>query len=333
MTLTQREKAAIIVRFLAAEGVKLPLSMLPAGMQTELASQLTRMRFVNRATLKAVVEEFAAAIEDVGLAFPRDMEGALQMLDGSISASTASRIRKAQGVRLCGNPWEKIAGADVEKLLPILEEEALEVAAVLLSKLKVSTAATLLSRLPGPRARAVVHAMSLTSAVSPEVVEKIGISIAEQLEAQPVKAFPDGPVERVGAILNFSPAQTREDVLNGLDEDDRGFAEEVRKAIFTFAHIPARVDPRDVPKFTKEVEQEVLVTALAGATGKMEETAEFILGAMSKRMAEQLREEMTERGKVKPKEAEAAMTEIVAAIRELEAAGDLLLIAEEEDDE
>ncbi|WP_370272224.1 FliG C-terminal domain-containing protein, partial [Pseudooceanicola nitratireducens] len=38
-------------------------------------------------------------------------------------------------------------------------------------------------------------------------------------------------------------------------------------------------------------------------------------------------------GKVKPKDAEAAMTEIVTMVRELETSGELLLIAGEEDED
>ncbi len=202
---------------------------------------------------------------------------------------------------------------------------------MLLSKLKVSKAAELLGKLPGKRARQITYAMSLTGAISPEVVEKIGRSLAEQLDAQPATAFEEGPVERVGAILNFSPAATREEVLEGLEQDDSTFASEVRKAIFTFANIPKRIDPRDVPKITRGLDQAQLITALAAATGPLEEAAEFILSAMSKRMAEQLREEMENLGSVKPADGEAAMNAVVSAIRELEAAGEILLIAEDEE--
>ncbi len=224
-------------------------------------------------------------------------------------------------MRATGDPWETITGLDPLRLLPVLEEESVEIAAVLLSKLKVSTAAELLGKLPGPRARRVAYAVSLTGAIEPDVVEKIGRSLAEQLDAQPLKAFADGPVERVGAILNFSPAATRDEVLQGLDEDDAAFAAEVRKAIFTFSNIPQRLDPRDIPKVTKDLDQVQLITALAFATGEMEKVVEFILGgSMSKRMAEQLREEMENVGTVKPAEGgEAAMNAVVAAIRELEA--------------
>ncbi|WP_428983607.1 hypothetical protein [Psychrosphaera aquimarina] len=46
----------------------------------------------------------------------------------------------------------------VEKLLPILENESIEVAAVLLSKIDVARAAELLGKLPGPQARRITYA-------------------------------------------------------------------------------------------------------------------------------------------------------------------------------
>lgn len=332
-SLSKPKKAAIIVRLLLAEGVEINLTTLPETVQEELTLQMSQMRFINRATLKAVIDEFVSEIEDIGLAFPCGMEGALTVLEGSISAATSARLRKLGGYKITGNPWQTIAGLDPARLLPVLTEESTEVAAVLLSKLKVSTAAELLGRLPGKRARQITYALSLTGSISPEVVEKIGRSLSEQLDAQPATAFAEGPVERVGAILNFSPAATRDEVLEGLDEDDAAFASEVRKAIFTFANIPKRLDARDVPKVTREIDQTQLITALAAATGKLEESAEFILSAMSKRMATQLREEMENLGKVKDADGEVAMSAVVSAIRELEAAGEVLLLAEEDEDE
>lgn len=330
--LTRKQKAAIIVRLLLAEGAVLALQDLPEGLQAELIRQMSDLRYIDRATLKSVIDEFVHEIEDIGLAFPGGIEGTLSILDGAISPSTAARMRKMAGVQLTGDPWATIAGLDPELLLNILKTESTEIAAVLLSKLKVSVAAELLGQLSGPRARKVAYAVSQTGAIAPDVVERIGRSLADQLGTQPPKAFDDGPVERVGAILNASPAATRDDVLNGLDQDDTIFATAVRKAIFTFADIPARIAPTDIPKVTRDVDQAVLVTALVAATGDLEPIAEFILGAISKRMSEQIREEMTERGDVKPKEGEAAMAAIVVQIRELEAAGEITLIADDDDE-
>ena len=332
--LSRRQKAAIIVRFLMNEGAELTLTDLPDDLQAALTTQMGAMRYVDRATLADVVAEFARELEAMGLTFPRGLAGALNVMDGKISPQTAARLRKEAGVRQFGQPWDQVRAADTKLLLSILEKESTEVAAVMLSKLDVTKAADLLGQMPGDRARRITYAVSQTGAVTPEAVDSIGLSLAAQLNDQPETAFEDGPVERVGAILNYSPAATRDEVLTGLADTDQDFAEQVRKAIFTFANIPDRVSPVDVPKLTRDVDQAVLVTALAAArSGDLASAADFILDNLSKRMAEALREEIEETGKIKAKEGEEAQTEVVNAIRTLEANGEISLILPDEEDE
>ncbi|WP_294623716.1 FliG C-terminal domain-containing protein [uncultured Roseovarius sp.] len=332
--LTRRQKAAIIVRFLLSEGADVPLTELPEPLQESLTTQMGSMRYVDRNTLAEVVGEFAGELEAMGLTFPNGVAGALSALDGRISPQTAARLKKEAGVRQFGDPWEQVRTAKPEDLLTILQRESTEIAAVMLSKLDVARAAELLGKLPGDTARRITYAVSQTEAVTPDAVDRIGLALAAQLHDVPDTAFADGPVQRVGEILNYSPAATRDEVLTGLEETDEDFARLVRKAIFTFVHIPDRVNPVDVPKLAREVDQAVLVTALASASaGDLAPAADFILDNMSKRMAEALREEMGELGAVKPRDGEEAMTQVVNAIRQLEAAGEITLITPDEDEE
>jgi flagellar motor switch protein FliG len=330
--LSRKAKAAIVVRLLLNEGADIPLEELPEELQAQLTQQMGAMRLVDRATVAAVVSEFAEELDSVGLSFPGGIAGALDALDGRISKHTAARLRKEAGVRQYGDPWKRLREMPAEKLLPVLENESIEVAAVLLSKIDVKRAAELLGKLPGPRARRITYAVSLTSAVTPDAVDRIGLSLATQLDAEPAKAFDSGPVERVGAILNSTTSVTRDDVLEGLDQEDATFAEQVRRAIFTFGNIPKRIAERDIPRVIRSLPQETLVTALAGAEAAgMKEAADYILENMSARMADQLREEVQDRDRVKPAEMEEATTAIVQAIRDMEAAGELLLIVDDDD--
>ena len=157
-------------------------------------------------------------------------------------------------------------------------------------------------------------------------------SLASQLDTQPVRAFDTGPVERVGAILNVSPVFTREDVLKGLDEADQSFADQVRRALFTFIHIPKRLAARDVPKVIRVVDQPLLVTALAYAETQPDLAAStaHILDNLSQRMTQGLREEMTARGRVKDRDGEDAMAAVISAIRQLQGAGEIVLITEDD---
>ena len=331
ISLNRRQKAAIIVRLAMSAESELNLTNLPVELQQELTMQMSTMHSVTTEIVQQVVDEFLAEVESIGLSFSGGLEGALNVLDGSINAQVAERLRKEGGVKRSGDPWEIISGMEAGRLLPLFESESIEVAAVLLSKLHVSRAAEVLGMLPGSHARRITFAVSQTGAVTPDAVDRIGQSLAAQLDNEPVSAFEEGPVERVGAILNFSAANTRDEVLAGLDEDDKTFANQVRQAIFTFANIPVRIDPRDIPKITRGIDQAELVTALAyAASGNMAKSSEFILENISKRMADGLRDEISEMGPIKDADGEAAMGKVVAEIRELEAAGEVLFVAQDE---
>jgi len=328
--LSRRQKAAIIVRFLLNEGADISLSDLPEALQGVLTTQMGTMRYVDRTTLVSVVTEFAAELEAMGLTFPRGMAGALNALDGRISPQTAARLRKEAGVRQFGDPWDQVRRADLTDLLPIAIAESAEVSAVMLSKLDVPRAAELLGRLPGDRARRITYAISQTDNVTPDAVDRIGLSLAAQLNELPASAFADGPVQRVGAILNSSRTATRDDMLTGLEETDQEFANQVRRAIFTFANIPDRLDATDIPKITRDIDQTVLIQALAVAlAGPLSPVADFLLDNMSKRMAEALREDISETGTVKAQQGEDAMAEVVNTIRRLEAEGEITLLSAE----
>lgn len=324
-------KAAIIVRFLLNEGADLALESLPEPLQARLADQMAQMGLVTRDTLTTVAQEFAEALDGVGLTFPDGLSGALTALDGRISPQTSRRLRQEAGVRLYGDPWTRLRSVPVTDLAPIIEAESTEVAAVLLSKLDVDKAAELLGELPGPTARRVAYAVSRTANVTPEAVDRIGLSLAAQLDQKPPTAFGQPPEDRLGAILNQSAPDTRDEMLSGLDETDQPFASAVRRKIFTFADIPARLETRDVPKLAKEVDTDTLVIAMAAATAPdMAATTEFLLSNMSTRMADTLREEIQDRGAVRQADGETAMTTVTAAIRRLELSGEVTLKTEEE---
>lgn len=326
----------MIVQLLLNEGAPLALSSLPDDLQLALTRELAALRLVDRATLDAAIADFTAELDAAALATPGTMDAALSALDGRISSGAAARLRDEESRRRGSDPWPALAALDPDDLLPILQAEADEIGALLLSKLPTARAAATLSRLPGDVARRLTFAVSRVTATTPALLDRIGRALAAAYCARPLPAFEDEPVARIGAILNSASAETRDGLLEQMGAEDANFAADLRRAIFTFADIPARLGPADVPKILRGLDGAALTTALGGAMaagGPDADAAEFLLGNMSRRMADQLREEIEERGRIRKTDAEEAMRDVVAAILAARDGGEITLVTPEEEED
>ncbi|PUB13174.1 flagellar motor switch protein FliG [Yoonia sediminilitoris] len=326
----------MIVHMLISDGGSLSLAQLPESLQELLTRELGAIRLVDRDTVSAVADEFANELDAVGMSAPGTHDGAILSLADHLSPRLASRLRAQTALVRNGDYWPTIVELPVEKLIAIMANESIEVSAIALSKLPIAKASEVLQKTQGERARRITYAMSHTGDVSPDAVRRIGAALAQDYGTAAEVAFDKAPVSRLGAILNSTVTDTREDVLEGLDERDPEFANNVRKAIFTFKDITTRVKPTDVPNCIRAVDNDVLTKAIASALKADEATnaaAEYILANISQRMAEQIREDAAEMGKIKKADAEAAMGEITKAIREMAETGMITYMEPDEEDE
>ncbi|MDO5646576.1 FliG C-terminal domain-containing protein [Paracoccus sp. (in: a-proteobacteria)] len=323
--LNQRQKAAVIVRLLLDDDDMVSLGRLNDDSQTALAEEMAGMDLIDRHTRDAIISEFCDNLESVGLTFPGDLDGTLAMLGGRLSDDSNDRLRRNAVIAGRGDPWQQIAALSPDVLRKLSVSESVEVVALMLTKLPVEKASQVFTELDRERARRVAQAMSLTGGVTPQALRRVGLVLLQSAEALPRPAIDTPAADRMGAILNFASADLRDDVLGALEDGDTVFADGVRKAIFIFAHIPARVEPRDLPRILREVDQPTLVRALAAPDPDDAATAEFILSNLSQRMADNLREEIADLGKPRTQDIEDAKNDIIAAIRRLQEAGDLTL--------
>ena len=186
--------------------------------------------------------------------------------------------------------------------------------------------------MPGPRARKISFAISQTAGVTPQAVDRIVQSLMAQLDNKPERAFATLPEDRIAAILTAASDDLPDEIMNGLRETDPDLAERVLAGVFTFVDIPTRIAAVDVATAVKTVAQTDMVIALCYANGNgMKPVSEFILGGLSRRMVETIREEIEERDAVKTKEGEAAVTALVSAIQGQISAGEISFIDLDDD--
>ena len=329
--LTPHQKAAIIIGALGAEAAGPILETLDEAMLRNFASAMSQLRTVKPDTVQATIRHFMKEIEDLELTVRGGVSGVRSMLEPVLNDATLQRIMDHVELPGVHNVWDKLAQVDDQALAEFLRREHPQTAAVVLSKLNAEHAARILSQAEPDRARDIVMGITKASQLDGNVVEAIGASVSNDfLAKQRSDNKGQKPAERVGGIMNYVSGEIRQHVLTHLEDKTPEFADEVKRKMFTFEDIPTRVERRDIAAVVRIVNQEMLLKALAGASENAPEAAEFILTSISSRVAEQVREELGEMGKVKKREAEEAQSEVIKAVRQLEAQGELKLIALED---
>ncbi len=332
--LTQRQKAAIIVKLLLGGGVSLDELGLDADAIWKITNSMSGLGVVGKDVVDGVTAEFILEMERMGLVFERDVDGSLKAMEDKIDPKTLEKIKARQSGSAEDSAWRYISKTESEVLAGRIEAENPRVGAVILSKLSPAKSAEIVGQISQDAAQNILSAITKTTSVQPAVVNSIGIALADSLQDKGgTGAFEESAAERIGAILNVSQSDFRDQILGNFETADPEAASQIRRLMFTFEDIPIRVVGRDISKVLRGVDDETLVMALSGAAQTAPAVKEFILTNISSRLAEQIEESIQERGAVKPKDADMAMTQVVISIKELEKSGEITLIEPEEEEE
>lgn len=330
LAIAQSQKAAIIVQYLLSEGAELPLAELPREMQFELTHRMAQISMIDQGTLSMVVDEFAQALGAVGVTGGGTMEAALATLTQTLPQERIEELRRETETQGESEIWARVSGLEPVEICAMVDSEAIEIAAVILSKIDVPKAAQVLKELPFARAKAICQAVSSTENIAPQIVSRIAATLVEQLDARPRRAFDALPEDRVGAILNIASSDLRDQMLASLADEDEGFADRIKRTIFVFGDIPTRIVAREIPILMRFVPPQAMGQALAYANkGQAVEAVEYILKSLPKRLAEQLREQMDLAENIEAEAGEAAMADVVVRILTAANAGEITLLAKE----
>ena len=125
----------------------------------------------------------------------------------------------------------------------------------------------------------------------------------------------------VAEMMKHADKATEGRIFDDLEQRDPELAGSIRAMLFTFEDC-LQFDNRSMQTLLKEVAREDLLLALKTASPAL---SEKIFANVSSRAAEILREDLSSSGPARLKDVEAAQQRIVAAVRDLEADGKLVV--------
>lgn len=316
------QKAAILLISLGSEVSARIFQHLTEEEIEQLTLEIASMRKVDPEEKEAVLAEFQemaraqAYIEQGGILYAK------QVLEQALGEEKALRILNRLTANLQVRPFDTIRKADPGQVLNFLQNEHPQTIALVLSYLQPEQAAVILSALPPASQADIARRIALMDRASPEVISQVEHILEQKLATNVSHDYlAAGGIEAIVAILNRVDRTTERTILDTLEVEDPDLVEEIKKRMFVFEDI-VTLDDRSIQRVIREVDQRDLQLALKVAS---EEVRETIFRNMSKRMAEAFREELEYMGPVRLRDVEEAQSRIVAVIRRLEEAGEVII--------
>ena len=318
-----RQKAAILCLAIGTDTAAKVTQKLQADEVDALSFEIARVEQVSPEVVDAVLEEWLTRIRVADSLASGGIEAARDILEKAFGSRKATQVLdRIQGQLQNTIGLHRLRNADSQQLGQMLAGEHPQTIALILSHLEPQQTASILKELDPGVGGEIVYRMARMEKVSPELIMLIERTLsadADLTNSQGMSA--SGGPAAVAAVLNFVAASLEKVLLDGVSAMDQPLCEQIKNLMFVFEDLSG-LDSRALQRLLRDVDSKELGLALKAASVDLKAK---ITGAMSQRAVQALNDEMEMMGPVRMKDVEAAQASIVAMVRKLEEAGEVVL--------
>jgi flagellar motor switch protein FliM len=258
-----------------------------------------------------------------------ELEKNQMALFDSISYASSGSVPQAEASStLSDKPFSFLNSVNLGQAYVFLQHEMPQTIALILSHLSPTLAGQLLAAYPEDKQVLIAKCIATIDWVAPGVIEEISRILTKNISQQTQdEVQKKGGIETVVNILNLASRSTEKLIIESIESSDSELAEEIKKRMFVFED-SILIDQGYIQVLIEHVDQSELFLALKTVN---DEVLGHFTSAMSKEQKAELLKYKETSGKVLLSEVEAAQTNIVQQIRELEEDG-IIKIARADDE-
>lgn len=320
--LTGKQKAAILLISLGPDVSASVYKHLSEEEIEKLTLEISGVKKVETEAKEDILEEF----HNIAMAQDYISQGGIgyakTVLEKALGSEQALAIINRLTSSLQVKPFDFARRADAAQILNFIQNEHPQTIALILSYLEPQQAGQILSELPQEVQADIARRIAIMDGTSPEVISEVEAILERKLSATVTQDYTQtGGVEAVVEVLNGVDRSTEKTILDALEIQDPELAEEIKKRMFVFEDI-VTLDGRSIQRVIRDCDNEDLLLSLKVSS---DEVKEVVFKNMSNRMVETFKEEMEFMGPVRLRDVEEAQSRIVAVIRRLEDAGEIII--------
>ncbi|MWN06682.1 flagellar motor switch protein FliG [Gilliamella bombicola] len=324
MNLSESQKAATVLMVLGEELAAKVMQYLSSKEVQQISSAMMSLPQLSQEQLKNILNECQGTLDDCA-ALNTDTDGYLRsILEKSIGSEKTERLLDDllnTDREEATDGLEMLNFVDAARAVDLVKKEHPQIIATILVHLNRDLAAEILNLFDDELRNDVMLRIATFGGVEPSALKVLSASLSTLLHGQNIKLNNMGGIRTAAEIINLMKSQQEELVISALRDYDGELAQKIIDEMFLFENL-VEVDDRSIQRLLKEVDNEVLIIALKGASTALRDK---LLSNMSQRAASILREDLENRPPVRLSQVETEQKKILVIARRLAESGEMIL--------
>lgn len=315
--LTRIQKLAMLLVVLGEDTAITVLRHLEPEEVEAICAEMSKVGMVNVEMQAAVLKEFT----DVALEASTSLRGGIDFTQSTLEKAlglykAANVISRVLPTRAPVSSMSQIVELEPRQLFNLLKHEQPQTISLIISYLPPEKASQLLMMLRSELREQVVERLATLAPTPIEIVEKVVEVLNRKLGTKHTRALNQtGGLKSAANLLNSLDKSLSKSLLINIEERNPELGQSIRQKMFTFEDV-ANLETPVLQRVLREVDMRDLAVALKTASDTLKNA---LLGAISKRAAETVQEEMGFMGPLKLRDIEAAQLRIIEIVRKVEA--------------
>jgi flagellar motor switch protein FliG len=339
--ITPSQRAAVIITMLGDGAAKPIVEKLDDTAMVKIAEALQDLSFVTRDEMIMIAIDFLSHLRHSNGALRGGREKAREVLTGVLDAERLSSILGDAPTEIAApttkaaneTPWSRLAKSDPKKIAGYLEGLTPNIIALILRKLDVSIASDVLNYMEGDKLGPAMGFMVESQADDPGIDQVLARMIElEFLNAtQEELGGNDEHLADIGELLSLIPAQKRDELVKFLEGKYEDKYKQIQQSMFTIEGLPDMLPPTAVPIIFRELDEEATLKLMGSLRGGNDEVSEFLFKSISPRLAEKLRDQLTEFKDLSQAQIDIVHRDFLSLLMKLKRGGQIELVKIEPD--
>lgn len=321
-TLNDIEKAAVLLISLGETDAAEILKYLGPKEVQLVGEAMSKLDNIPRSVVEDIVDEFIDGAEDqTGIGINND-KYVKEMLVQALGEEKAKTLIDRILITTNTSGLDMLRWMEPRQVAEIIRFEHPQIQTVILSYLDPDQAAQVLTFFDEVVRLDLMMRVSALDRVQPQALQELNDMLENQFSgSRSSQEAHLGGVKQAAAILNNIGNTIENEVIEGIRELDEGLANEIQELMFVFENF-MQMDDRSLQRILRDVPPETMLIAIKGAD---EELKEKLLGNISQRAAEIMRDDLEAKGPVRVSDVEKAQKEMLTIARKLADEGEIMM--------